>query len=55
MGSKKFPAIALCVSLALGLQLSTFYVPEGFESPAKFRIEAFIMKLGGLYVNLPQI
>jgi len=50
MANKKLPAIVLCLSLALGLQLSTFYVPDGFESPVKFRIQALVMKLGGLYV-----
>jgi acetyl esterase/lipase len=52
MVNKKTSAIAFALSLALGLQLSRIYVPEGFESPAKYRLLAFVLKVGNFYAQL---
>ena len=51
MTNKKVTALVFVTALAVGLQISTIYVPDGFESPTKFRMQALVMKLGGLYVK----
>ena len=51
MINKKTTALAFIISLVVGLQVSNIYVPDGFESPVKFRLMAVIFKISGLYVN----
>ena len=51
MLNRKSFALSVTIALLIGFKFSTIYVPEGFESPIKYKSMAILLGIGQFVVN----